>query len=133
MMSEETLSRPQPAPSTDLDELFVVRGFRAADREQVLLLHRNGTDSDPICCDCETKAEEREESGRPHNHFWVAEYQDKIIGTVAISVEEDEIAHLHCLRVLSEFPEERSVRKRLIQAATGHVRSHGSLKLVLHA
>jgi N-acetylglutamate synthase-like GNAT family acetyltransferase len=132
-MSEQSV-RPSALLVFDPD-LILVRSFRPADRPQVAQLHEDKAGLVSVCCDCAAEIDQIEEKyfHKPHNHFWVAEFQDKIIGTVAIAIEEEEVAHLHCLQVLSEWHEGRRVHQRLVRVATEHAREHGILKLVLHA
>ena len=115
-------------------EEFVVRSFRPEDREKVIALHREGTAAS-LCCDCNPDdSVEQSYLDRKHGHFWVAERHGKVIGTLALLLEtEEEVAHLHCLRVTSEWADVPAVRKQLIKTAATHARDHGSLKLVLHA
>jgi N-acetylglutamate synthase-like GNAT family acetyltransferase len=115
-------------------EAFVVRSFRPEDREQVIALHGEGA-ATPLCCTCQNaEALEQIYSGRKHGHFWVAECNGKIIGTLALILEGgEEIAHLRCLLVASHWADVPAVRKQLIKTAATHARDHGSLKLVLHA
>ena len=116
------------------EETFVIRSFRAEDREQVAALHREGVAAS-LCCDCTMDIQNIEQTyfGRKHGHFWVAECDGKLIGTLALLLEEEEVAHLHCLRISNEWSDPHGVRRRLVQAAATHARDHGSLKLVLHA
>jgi GNAT superfamily N-acetyltransferase len=115
-------------------EEFVVRSFRDDDREQVLALHTEGAASS-LCCECnDTDGIDKNYFGPKHGHFWVAECHGKVIGTLALMLEaEEEVAHLHCLRVTSAWHDVPSVRKQLLKTAATHARDHGSLKLVLHA
>ena len=113
---------------------FIVRSFRDGDREQVVALHQDGAAS-ALCCNCDGAERVKQTYfGREHDHFWVAEWQGKVIGTLALLLEaEEEVAHLHCLRVTSEWHDVPTVRKQLLKTAAAHAREHGSLKLVLHA
>lgn len=115
-------------------EGIVVRIFRDEDRAQVLALHTEGHASS-LCCDCdETDRVDKNDFRPKHGHFWVAECQGKVIGTLALMLEAaEEVAHLHCLRVTSAWPDVPSVRRQLLKTAATHARDHGSLKLVLHA
>ncbi|MGN6368017.1 MAG: GNAT family N-acetyltransferase [Phycisphaerae bacterium] len=123
-----------PAESGGDVEEVVVRSFRSEDREQVIALHSDATAA-ALCCNCSSVENvEQVYFGRKHGHFWVAECHGKIIGTLALLLEgEEEIAHLHCLRVLGAWHDVPAVRKQLIKTAATHARDHGSLKLVLHA
>jgi N-acetylglutamate synthase-like GNAT family acetyltransferase len=116
-------------------EEFVVRSFREEDRAQVLALHSEGAAAS-LCCDCDEteRVADKNYFGPKHGHFWVAECHGKVIGTLALVLEaEEEVAHLHCLRVTSGWHDVPSVRRQLLKTAASHARDHGSLKLVLHA
>ena len=85
-------------------------------------------------CDCATNIDLIEETyfRRPQDHFWVAESQGRIVGTVAIYVHGDNVAHLHCLREVDDSVD-HEIRRGLVRAAASHAQYHGCLKLVVHA
>jgi N-acetylglutamate synthase-like GNAT family acetyltransferase len=114
-------------------DTFLVRGFQAPDRTQVLRLHAAVAASDSVDCNCTVNIDQIEEDylSRPQDHFWVAEAHGEIIGTVAIRVHEN-VAHLHCLRAIDDSST-HAVRKGLVQVAAKHAHHHGCLKLVVHA
>ena len=132
-MSEHTAEGTSSA-ITVADEMVTIRTFRQDDLHQIKSLNADGAHT--LCCDCETDFDSITQTyfGRPHDHFWVAELQGKVIGTLALLVEdEEEIAHLHCLLIAPEWAEGHNVRRRLVREAATHARDHGSLKLILHA
>ncbi|HUO08430.1 MAG TPA: GNAT family N-acetyltransferase [Phycisphaerae bacterium] len=118
---------------TVTEERLIVRSFRPEDLDEVISLKQCGARM--LCCDCETDFANITKTyfNRAHNHFWVAESQGKVVGTLALVVDEEVIAHLHCLLVAGDWNEGHVVRRRLIRVAASHARDHGSLKLVLHA
>jgi ribosomal protein S18 acetylase RimI-like enzyme len=71
---------------------------------------------------------------RPHDHFWVAEIEGEVIGSIAILVDEKQIAHVRRLRVDPAWKTWHGgeIARFLIQEATRHARQHDCLKLVLH-
>jgi N-acetylglutamate synthase-like GNAT family acetyltransferase len=111
-----------------------VRSFQAADRAEVLRLHAAAAPAGSVDCDCAMKAHQIEEKyfRRPQDHFWVAEAQGEIVGTVAIRVGDQNVAHLGCLRAADDSMD-HLVRKSLVHAAASHAHHHGCLKLVVHA
>jgi N-acetylglutamate synthase-like GNAT family acetyltransferase len=143
-MSEQKHSSVSSSGGAVVDESMIsVRSYRASDREGVARLYREGSEAS-LCCGCAVSIEEIEEDflGRPQDHFWVAEILEdgaegahrRIVGGVAMRVEADEVAHLHCLQIAGDVQdEEHLVRRRLVQMGAAHARNHGSLKLVLHA
>jgi N-acetylglutamate synthase-like GNAT family acetyltransferase len=71
---------------------------------------------------------------RPQDHFWVAEIDGEVIGSIAVLVDEKQIAHVRRLRVDPAWKTWRGgeIARVLIQEATHHARQHDCLKLVLH-
>ena len=112
---------------------FLVRSYRAADRQQVLLLHAM-VPMDSVDCDCVTSIDRIEEVyfSHPQDHFWVAEALGRIVGTVAIYVHDDGVAHLYCLRAVDDSAD-HAIRRGLVRVAASHAHHHGCLKLVVHA
>src|SRR5882724_9777079 len=81
---------------------FLVRSFRGADRQNVLSLHVDSAPAQSVPCDCTANIDRLQEKYLHHsqNHFWVAEVRGKILGTVGICVQNQEVSHLHCLRAV---------------------------------
>ncbi len=129
-MSEE---RILPASIAIPPDAFQVRSYQAADRAQVLQLHA-AVAVDAADCDCATNIDQIEEQyfRRPEDHFWVADAQGRIVGTVAICMHDQAVGHVHCLRAI-DAAEDFSIRRNLVQVAASHARTHGCLKLVIHA
>jgi N-acetylglutamate synthase-like GNAT family acetyltransferase len=130
MSEQKILTAPAAFPLDD----FQVRSFQSADRTQVLHLHAFGASADSMGCDCEASIDRIEEKylRRPQDHFWVADAYGQIIGTVAICVHGQNVAHLYCLCALDDSTD-RVIRRGLVQVAANHARRHGCLKLVVHA
>jgi N-acetylglutamate synthase-like GNAT family acetyltransferase len=115
-------------------DTFLVRSFQAADQLQVMQLHAATTPSGFVDCDCAANIDEIEDKycRRPQDHFWVAEAGGRIVGTLAMYVHDDNVAHLYCLRAVGESAD-HPIRKGLVRVAAGHAHHHGCLKLVVHA
>ena len=115
-------------------DAFLVRSFQVADRLPVMQLHAATAPGGFADCDCAANIDEVEEKyfRRPQDHFWIAEAQGRIIGTVAIYVHDDNVAHLCCLRAVDESVD-HPIRKGLVRVAASHAHHHGCLKLVVHA
>jgi N-acetylglutamate synthase-like GNAT family acetyltransferase len=113
-------------------DTFTVRSFQATDQQQVMQLHATTAPGGVVNCDCAANIDEIEEKyfRRPQDHFWVAEALGRIVGTVAIYVHDDNVAHLYCLRAADDSMD---IRKGLVRVAAGHAHHHGCLKLVVHA
>ena len=132
-MNQFSSSSASPQPARSFDSLRV-RSFQAADRPAVLRLHAAAAPAGSVDCDCAMKIDQIEERylRRPQDHFWVAEAEGQIVGTVAISVHDENVAHLGCLRAADDSSD-HLVRKALVHAAASHAHDHGCLKLVVHA
>jgi N-acetylglutamate synthase-like GNAT family acetyltransferase len=115
-------------------DTFRVRSFQATDQQQVMQLHAATAPGGFVDCDCAAKIEEIEEQyfRRPQDHFWVAEALGRIVGTVAMYVHDDNVAHLYCLRAVDESVD-HPIRKGLVRVAASHAHHHGCLKLAVHA
>ena len=115
-------------------DTFLVRSFKATDQLQVMQLHAATAPSDFVDCDCAANIDEIEEKyfRRPQDHFWVAEALGRIVGTVAICVHDDNVAHLYCLRAVDESVD-HPIRKGLVRVAASHAHHHECLKLVVYA
>jgi N-acetylglutamate synthase-like GNAT family acetyltransferase len=119
---------------------FIIRDYRPEDRTEVTRLYREGLmmgQLDPY--DLAADLEHIEECyGRDSFcHFWVAEVDGRLIGTVAIAHNETgerriDIAHLRRLRVDPAWQHDDRVAVRLLEVATAHARAQKYLKLVVH-
>jgi len=71
---------------------------------------------------------------RPQDHFWVAEANGDVIGSIAVLKDDKQIGHIRRLRVNSAWKllQRGEVARALIRKATHHAREHECLKLVLH-
>ncbi|MDB5289090.1 MAG: hypothetical protein JWL69_331 [Phycisphaerales bacterium] len=114
-------------------DTFLVRSFQAADRAQILRLHAAVASSGSVDCDCAMNINQIEEKyfRRPQDHFWVAEARGQIVGTVAICVHDEDVAHLYCLRAVDSSMD-HIIRRGLVQVAASHAHHHGCLKLVVY-
>jgi ribosomal protein S18 acetylase RimI-like enzyme len=126
---------PMLAPSA-AGEGILVRRFRSADRVDVLRLYHEGLLAgrvDPNDRAVDLEDVEGSYFQRPQDHFWIAEANGVVIGTVAISQDHAGVTHLRRLRVAPGWQRDSGVPLHLIRAAVNHARSHGSLlKLVFH-
>ena len=114
---------------------ILIRDYRSGDQPQVSRLYREGLlvgQLDPY--DAATDLEHIEEVyvQCPPNRFWVAEAGGVVVGTVAISQDQPDIAHLRRLRVAPRWQIDTRVAGLLVQTATNYAREYGFLKLVLH-
>jgi N-acetylglutamate synthase-like GNAT family acetyltransferase len=119
---------------------FIIRNYRPEDCAEVTRLYREGLmlgQLDPY--DSAVDLEHIEECyGRDSFcHFWVAQADGRLIGTVAIAHDETgemriDIAHLRRLRVDPAWQHDDRVAVRLLEVATAHARAKKYLKLVIH-
>jgi N-acetylglutamate synthase-like GNAT family acetyltransferase len=66
----------------------------------------------------------------PHNHFWVAELNGKVVGMIGVAAEENRVAEIRRLRVDKHW-QMTSIPAKLLETAIDHVKKHGFLKVVL--
>lgn len=114
---------------------FRIRDFRSGDQAAASRLYQNGLligQLDPYDVATDLEHIEQVYIQSPPNHFWVAEAAQQIIGTIAISRENNDIAHVRRLRVAPAWQANAQVAGRLLQTATAHARANGFLKLILH-
>ena len=114
-----------------------LRTYHAKDRREILRLYRQGVlTGDPDPMDPATDLDHVEEVylQRPQDHFWVAEIDGEVIGSIAILVNEKQIAHVRRLRVDPAWKKSHGeeIARALMEQATHHARRHDCLKLVLH-
>jgi len=107
-------------------DTFLVRSFQPTDRLPVLRLHAAAAPGGFVDCDCAANVDQIEETyfRRPQDHFWVAESQGRIVGTVAMYVHDDNVAHLHCLREIDDSMD-HEIRRGLVRVAASHAHHHG--------
>jgi N-acetylglutamate synthase-like GNAT family acetyltransferase len=139
MASAESSWETKPNERDNRDP-FTIRAYRPEDHAEVSRLYRAGLmvgQLDPY--DPAVDLEHIEESyGRDgFSHFWVAEADGHLIGTVAIAHDDTggqriDIAHLRRLRVDPAWQHDARVAVRLLEVATAHARAKKYLKLVVH-
>lgn len=125
-----------PAPINVQSEMRL-RSYEPRDRDGVLRLYHHGLltgTPDPL--DPATDLDHIEEIylKRPQDHFWVADANSEVVGSIAITEDDKLVAHVRRLRVDPAWKSWNGgeVARALIQHATHHAREHDSLKLVLH-
>ena len=117
------------------DDPFIIRHFRQEDQPEAHRLYRSGLltgQIDPYEKTTDLEHIEEVYVRQPPNQFWVAQAGDLIIGTIALTQESRDIAHVRRLRVAPAWQADWRVAVRLVQVATTHARGNGFLKLVLH-
>jgi N-acetylglutamate synthase-like GNAT family acetyltransferase len=118
-----------------IGQSFTVRDFSSSDQRHVMHLYCEGLLAghvDPFDPAADLERIEELYMWRPHRHFWVAEASGEIVGTVAIVMENDLVAHLRRLRVSPGFAEKNRVAIALVETALEHARVWGALKLAFH-
>ncbi|HUB23797.1 MAG TPA: GNAT family N-acetyltransferase [Tepidisphaeraceae bacterium] len=119
----------------EMDCGFKVRTYGSQDQDAVLRLYHEGLLAGQVdAFDAANDLHQIDDfyNRRPTRHFWVADSQGEIVGTVAIATEDDGVAHLRRLRAARFFPRQQGVIAELIQTAVDHAREQGALKLVFH-
>jgi N-acetylglutamate synthase-like GNAT family acetyltransferase len=66
----------------------------------------------------------------PRHHFWVAEYDGKIIGMIGVGSDEDHTAEIRRLRVEPSL-QTSPIAARLVEVALAHCKHHNYLKIRL--
>ena len=112
-----------------------VRSFRAADQPAARRLYREGLLAGEV--DPNDAAADMEDIAvaylrRPQDHFWVADAGMRVVGTVALTIDERQVGHLCRLRVAPGWQDSDYIASLLVEAATAHAREHACLMLVLH-
>jgi N-acetylglutamate synthase-like GNAT family acetyltransferase len=63
-------------------------------------------------------------------NFWVAVYEDRVVGMVGVAEDEPNVAEVRRLRVENDL-QARGIGRLLLEAALGFCRHHGYLKVRL--
>ena len=66
----------------------------------------------------------------PRHHFWVAELDGRVVGTIAVGSDEEHTAEIRRLRVAPDCGHE-PIADTLLDTALVHCRDHGYLKIRL--
>jgi ribosomal protein S18 acetylase RimI-like enzyme len=144
MGGTDMLSSPEIPSNPNHDDVSTtggvevrLRSYHARDRRDVLRLYHHGRLMGvPDLQDAASDLDQIEDVylKRPQDHFWVAELNDQIIGSIAIKEDETRIAHVRRLRVDAAWKtwNDGEIARVLIRKATHHARQHDCLKIVLH-
>jgi N-acetylglutamate synthase-like GNAT family acetyltransferase len=118
----------------DVTEPYSVRTFMERDAAVVERLSHEGLLPSQEGCDFQHPCRAAESylvSAR--EHFWVAEVEAEVIGTVALAEASPDVGALHWLRVAPAWQADDLVARRLVEIATAHARAMGFLKLIVEA
>lgn len=119
--------------TTFTPEELAVRTYEPQDQPAVVQLYANGLlDGQLDANDTGADIENIEEAffGDEANHFWVAVYEDKVIGMIGVARDEGHTAEIRRLRVDPAYPQ-LEVAVKLLEAALYHCTYHNYLKLRL--
>lgn len=134
MLIAKSTQPPTTAATNDYGD-FSIRSFQPMDRADVLHLYEHGllggrlTSSDGAA---DLVYIERTYFSRSQDHFWVAQAKSSVIGTIAVSEDDQQIMNLRRLRVAPLWQVDARVASGLVKTAIQHARIHGCLKLVFH-
>jgi ribosomal protein S18 acetylase RimI-like enzyme len=112
-----------------------VRSFLPADQLAATWLYREGLlagQVDPNDAAADLADIKAAYFGRPQDHFWVAEAAAEVVGTIAITIDDQQAGHLRRLRVAPGRQESGHTACLLVETATAHALEYACLKLVLH-
>jgi N-acetylglutamate synthase-like GNAT family acetyltransferase len=138
-MTKDGISTAQIAPGAAQfergDGRLVFRSFRESDQAATLELLQTGLlvgHVDPLDAAMELAGTEGEYLARSKDHFWVAEVNQTVIGTVAVAVDRFGVAHVRRLRVSPEWQADSRVAASLVRQAVDHACENGCLKLLFY-
>jgi ribosomal protein S18 acetylase RimI-like enzyme len=116
----------------ELDKLHV-RTFQREDQPHVNRLYREGLLAGQIPAnDTGLDIDSIQEAyfGDPASHFWIAQYEGRIVGMIGVARDREHVAEIRRLRVDPQW-RQTPIAARLIERAVAHCREHGYLKVVL--
>lgn len=64
------------------------------------------------------------------SHFWIAQYEGRIVGMIGVARDREHVAEIRRLRVDPQW-RQTPIAAKLIERAITHCREHGYLKVVL--
>ena len=112
---------------------WIVRSVTRTDCAQVKRLSRRGLIPGYIPLDVDELDEIQQlYLDSAHGHFWVAESDGRLIGTLALKEMNRGVAQLRWLRVAPPWQAGNQLAKDLIRVAAAHAREMGFLKLTIH-
>ena len=116
----------------DLDRVEI-RDFRPEDKSAVQRLYDEGLlvgqiPANDTAADIENIVEAYLEPERAH--FWIAEYEDQVLGMVGVAEDEQDVAEIRRLRVDPRW-QGKGIEGKLMETALGFCRHHHYLKVVL--
>jgi N-acetylglutamate synthase-like GNAT family acetyltransferase len=115
---------------------LVLRSFRESDQSDALELLHTGLLAghiDPLDAAAELACTEGEYLSRSKDHFWVAEVNASVIGTIAVAVDRLGVAHVRRLRVAPAWQADARIAASLVRLAAAHAREHNCMELICYA
>jgi N-acetylglutamate synthase-like GNAT family acetyltransferase len=112
-----------------------LRTFRESDQAATVELLRTGLlvgHIDPLDAAVELARTECEYLARSKDHFWVAEVNQSVVGTVAVAVDRLGVAYVRRLRVSPACQADSRIANALVRRASDHARENGCLKLIFY-
>ena len=116
----------------NMDDL-IVRTYQPYDQAEVLRLFDDGLLAGQVAPnDTGADIEHLQDAyfDTPRHHFWVAEYQEHIVGMIGVGSDEEHTAEIRRLRVQQDL-QGTNIASLLIQTALDHCKNHGYLKVLL--
>lgn len=123
-----------PMPEGERMHSVRLRTFVPVDLPSVLFLHEHGLLLDQVDPQDDISDLHQIDDAylrRAQDHFWVAEADREIVGTIAVKEHEPQVAHIRRLRVAKHW-QAAGVGSSLVHRALEHTREHEYLKVVLH-
>jgi putative acetyltransferase len=126
------MSESQATHASSIDRL-TVRTYRADDHDAVMHLYREGLlagQIDPYDTAADLEDIEVAYLQDEGSHFWVAELDGNVIGTIGLAAGEEHTAEIRRLRVAKNW-QGSGVAATLLETALAHCKHHGYLKVRL--
>ncbi len=110
-----------------------VRTYRPSDQQAVRRLYDEGRlegTVQPNDTGADIDNIESEYLSKDRTHFWVAYYQDCVVGMIGVDEADRQVAEIRRLRVEPSL-HGRGIGMKLLETSLGFCRHHGYLKVIL--
>jgi N-acetylglutamate synthase-like GNAT family acetyltransferase len=129
------LSESRLAACSYLKSDLLCRSFRELDQSAGLELLHTGIlvgHIDPIDATSEVVSTEEEYLSRAKDHFWVAEVNGSVVGTIAVTVDRLGVAHIRRLWVAPAWQPDARIAASLVRLAAAHALESECLELIFY-
>ena len=137
IIAKPLLRSPHASAAESLPPGVVLRDYRETDHADLLRLYHEGMLSEGV--NASDPAEDPQHifdmfQSRSQDHLWVAEAEGRVIASIGLTRNEQQVAHVRRLRVEPEYQkwESGQLVRTMVATAVEHARACDSLKLVIH-